>query len=895
MSGRKKRPALVIIGVLLFVVIVPPLVMAGLSRIGRVAPDSVIPDTFDIYVSVPDTARLAGNLLNHTSLPGIMALAELAPLTPLLNQTRNSGLMENRWLRLAAGGRLKAAVLPEDRILAVWDAGVISPLFRFLPALARRTDIPGLFYVAQAGGNSNFEFRLDDGTTFFIGPHRNLLVVTNDSALFQSVLDGTSRDGDIIGAAPRTFRSRNHDIAFLVSPDALVNVLASGDADPQVLSALEMLQFPGLVEVSLSVLPNQLNLHLVTPLGSGDDALQRLIERNSGVTPVLSMIPYNVQYMTMLAAGSLSELLDGAAAIAAGTPAGPEFEDNLRSADSAARMVFRMSLDEMLFSWSGSQFAVFGLEGRPHPVIAIEIRDEAQRRRVFDGAFGTIFLTEDIRLSLDGNRIPRVQVPGFINSVLASFGVNVPSPFYTVHNNYLLISESAESLLAAVNAVRRNEALPRNELWRALSRDISGPSSITLFYSLDHSMPFFLRGNDELRAILRLYRQGLVQLSLQNSVLRVSMSVISGAGRGIVPVAGYPMELLDPAAGFAQPRPGNRLFSTSPGANTRLLVTRGNDVLAISPLDRSVRELRGFGSPGASVYAIPQNPSSATAGEVWVVDAFGNVNLVNGNMESVSGFPITTGIRLSAAPQAWGGRLFLSGGGGLVYTVDTSASVRRWGNFSSTLLSPPSFLNFNNRTFVALYPRDIIFGQIFLLDGDGRALPNWPVHVPGIAFGSPLLFSARQPGTTQTRLFAAFVTQAGELAVYSETADILPGFPVDLEGVFFLQPVFDGESLWLIESEGTLFRVSLGGEVYSQHIPRLSVRANYGYIMAVGGEIFFSGEGNALHGFSRNFSSLDGFPLPVWGRPVIGDLFRDGQVKVAGVGMDNRLYMWQFR
>ena len=882
---KRRLPLLLVI--LLFVLIAPPLVMVGLSFVGRITPGTIIPDTFDLYVSVPDTARLAENVLNHKSLPDIMALAELAPLMSVFNQVRNSGLTGNRWVRLFAGGRLDAALLPDGSILGAWDAGIVSPVFRFLPALSRMINVPGLFYV-RAGANSRFEYRLDDGTVFFFGPLRNLLVVSNNAALFESALAGTARDA---AAEARVFHSRNHDIAMLLSPDALMNVLVSGETDPQMLGALNMLQLSGLVEISLSVRQEQLNLHMVSPLASHNAALRRLIERNSRATPVLAMIPQDTQYLTLLAAGSLEELMDGAFAIAEGVSARGEWEDAFRRADSAARMTLRMSLDELLFSWTGQQFAIYGLEGRPNPVIAIEIGDEVMRRQVFDRAFNTIFLTEDIRLNLDGNRIPRIQVPGFLSALLSFLGVDIPSPFYTVQNNFLILSESAETLLAAVNAVRRNEVLPRQELWRTLSEDNTGPSSISLFYSLDRSFPFFLRGNNELSAILRLYRQGLVRLFLEDSVLHVSLSLIPGAGRGLVPVAGYPMELMD---SLAQPRPGNRLFHIAAGRDSRFLITRGNDVLAINPLDRSVRELRNFGAPHAALHAIPQTSAGAADdGEAWIVDSDGNINLVNRNLESLRGFPLSTGLRLSAPPESWGGRLFLASEDGFVYTVDSAASVRRWGSFAAALRAAPSFIDFNNRSLAGIYPKDIIFGEIFILDAEGRPLPGWPVHVPGIAFGSPLLFSARQGGA-QPRLFAAFITQAGDLGVYTEAGEMLQGFPIKLDGVFFLQPVFDGENLWIIESGGTLYRISLDGEVFSHGIPQLSVREG-GYIMAADGYIFFTGEGNALHGYSRHFNSLDGFPLPVWGRPVIGELFRDGQVNVAGIGMDNRLYMWQFR
>jgi hypothetical protein len=307
--------------------------------------------------------------------------------------------------------------------------------------------------------------------------------------------------------------------------------------------------------------------------------------------------------------------------------------------------------------------------------------------------------------------------------------------------------------------------------------------------------------------------------------------------------------------------------------------------------------------PGAALHVAPataENSASAGAGEgaAWVVNAQGQVSLVNRDLENLRGFPISTGVTLSAPPGAWGGKLFLPDENGSVHTVDNRASVSRWGaSFSAALRSPPSFIDVRGKTYAAVYPKGF-FGEIFLLDSNGNPLPHWPVPVSGIAFGSPLLFVSRYDDTPE-QLLTAFITQAGELGVYTEDAALLPGFPVELDGVFYLQPVFDGEKLWIIESDGTLYSVNLYGEVWNEKIPRLSVKEG-GYITtadigegAVG--IFITGEGNALYGYSRDFNALEGFPLPVWGKPVFGDLNADGKIEAAGIGMDNKLYMWQFR
>jgi hypothetical protein len=92
----------------------------------------------------------------------------------------------------------------------------------------------------------------------------------------------------------------------------------------------------------------------------------------------------------------------------------------------------------------------------------------------------------------------------------------------------------------------------------------------------------------------------------------------------------------------------------------------------------------------------------------------------------------------------------------------------------------------------------------------------------------------------------------------------------------------------------------MDGEVLSQNIPNFRVREE-GFItiynITRGGapSVFVAGDGNAFYGYSGNFRSLEGFPLPVWGRPFLGDLNGDGKTECVGVGMDKKLYRWQFK
>jgi hypothetical protein len=412
---------------------------------------------------------------------------------------------------------------------------------------------------------------------------------------------------------------------------------------------------------------------------------------------------------------------------------------------------------------------------------------------------------------------------------------------------------------------------------------------VSLYYSLDVSLPFFLRGNTMISAVLGLYRQGLLRLNVEEGLIGLSLSVIPGSGGGLAAVPGYPLDLGG--------KLGNWVYGILPGkaGENRILLTRDNSALLLNPQDNSVLEL----DAGAPLWFIPAAGLGARSGgahSAWIVSVQGRVTLVNEKLEPQRGFPLVTGLRLSAPPASLGGNLFLCDEDGRVYVIDPRGGVTPWETtFAAAIRSPPVFLSLPKSagTYAAVYPKSFL-GEIWLLDTAGKALPGWPAPVSGIAFGSPLLF------LRDSRALAAFVTQAGELSVFDENAVPLPPFPLELEGIFFKQPVFDGEFLWLISSDGVLFQVSLDGTVLRQQIPNLSVKEE-GYITVLdaGGdkvpEVFITGDGNALHGYARNFSSLNGFPLPLWGRPFFGDLNGDGKLECTGTGLDNKLYRWQFK
>jgi outer membrane protein assembly factor BamB len=611
-----------------------------------------------------------------------------------------------------------------------------------------------------------------------------------------------------------------------------------------------------------------------------------------------------------LSAGTLEELFQAAIVFS-----GPALEDTYRTADTSSRIILGLTLNDLLFSWSGKEFAAFGMEGRPHPVYAIQITNERKRQEVFDKAFKSIALNENVRLNLDGVRIPRIEVPEFLQSLLRRWNLFLPSPYYTVYKDYLLVSESAETLLSALRAMQRNDVLPKTAAWRNIAGGRNASSAFSLYYSLDLSMPFFLRKSTPLSGFIALYRQGLARMSFDRGLADISLVLVPGSGSGVT--------LVNTLAIETKGRPSNRIYGAGKGNNSRIFISAGDSVISVNPSDDTVKEFSGQGP----FWVVPVDGVSSTHNEcaAWIVNDRGRVILVNGDLEPANGFPVLTGLRVSSAPVSFGGKLYLCDEDGKVHTVDSNGTQTVWEtSFTAPLRSPPSFLAVsgrNARSYAAVYPKSF-FGEVWLLDADGKALPKWPAALStdyddegsesgewgddyaaplrstaggtGIGFGSPVVFSHNG------RVRVAFVSQDGELFIYDDGAALVSPFPLYLNGVFYIQPVYDGDYLWLVSSEGTLFRVGLEGELLYQKIPGFSVKeegniAVFDYDGDKSPEIFITGEGNTMYAFTRNFRSLEGFPLAMWGTPYFVSAQGNKKAGIYGMGMDRRLYFWQFK
>ncbi|MDR2662001.1 MAG: hypothetical protein LBC31_03290, partial [Treponema sp.] len=584
---KKNRKLFKFLRFVLFVLIALPLAAELFFFLTRLSPGSAVPDTFSLYLEAAAPVELGSKILEHESLPELMVNPAVASLTPVLSRIKESGILQKPWFRFMFRGSLSAALLDtpsrKGAVIAAWDSAFAAPLLGFLPLITRFTDAPEELRYLE-GPVPHFEYRSGE-SVFYISRKRNLLIFSNDEALFtEALLPGTA-------AEKKVFTMKKQDISLLLSSATLTSVL--GENNPLLTRAFTMIKLPDFIETGIVIEPKQLDISIVTPVDTDSGAFETALSRNSVPPSLVNILPDTTQYCTSLSSLNFRELLAVAAEVQEG------LENTLVTADRAAKTLLGLTLEDILYSWTGDEFAVFGLEDRPAPVFAVKVADEAKRQAVFNKAFRSIFLREDTRLVLDGNRIPQIELPAFVDAILRLIDVRLPEPYYTVHEGWLLVSESPENILAVVTAVQQNQLLAKTGIWHKLTNTAedsrlfspaasgSGNASLSLFYSLNRSLPFFLKGGSAPASILRMYRQGLMRVRIKDKVLTLTLSAEPGSVKGLESVPGYPIALGG--------RTGNAVYAVlnRSGSESRLLVSRGADALSVNPADHKIYELKG--------------------------------------------------------------------------------------------------------------------------------------------------------------------------------------------------------------------------------------------------------------------------------------------------------------
>lgn len=871
-SKKRKNPAAVFFGAvfaLILVVLAALSLWCAFSVFDRKSPLSAIPRNYTAYVHSDSAFDTVNPFLDLQAADVLLSTPEFSQFRKAFMAARSSPLRGNKFVVFALSRPVDFAFYQSSKnenYVAVVNLGIFSAATRLAGFILPRINVPGLKLMSA----ETFRYYLyeKDGFSVFLKPVKNLLVASDSLEL---LLPAVSAKNDALYTKEQLKMlgdGSGNSLRIVANARELAENFTGSD---EILSSLaELISPDSLSVVSLGISDSDVSVKINLPVEDEENissSVLPLLKKRSKTPSVISRFSDSVQYYTVLNAGSLPELKDAFFPLVSRTK---NLDKTWNSAESLCRTAFGLSLEDLLFSWTGSEFAAFGLENHNEPVFAVQIKDEKQRRKVFESVTSSMFVNEDSGLILDGARLPRLKLPSFLNWILSAFDITLPSPYFLVQDKFIYFSQSPENLSQIYSSAGSGKTLVKTANFQLVSSAQKPESAVSLFYDLDKSAPFFIRSSKAAGEILSLYSLGRFDARIKDGAIEFQLQACARKSGSLSSVPGFPVQAGKTAS--------DEDFCLVKEFSSLFWVEDGNTIKKMNLDDLGISEFR---QPDSVQITPASSPSKSDSGVLWTLTSFGVVDFLNEKLESTGRFPVMLGARPSARASAFDGGLYVPLDDSRIAVVRTDGSVK-FIEIPELFVKSPVAVSGKN---AAVYSKGF-FGNIYLIQ-DGNAVNlDSPIEVEGIGIGSPVIWKDS----------AAFISQSGKVQVW-KNGGAAKNFPVQIDGVFLTNLRASEKYLYALSAGAVLHRIDSDGNVLSVKIPDATAENSHFSVQKNGSSynIYVNADSNVIYGFNENLELLSGYPLAGWSNPVFADVNGDKIEECISLTLDRKIAAWKVR
>ncbi|MGO9412170.1 MAG: hypothetical protein ACLQCB_15635 [Spirochaetia bacterium] len=865
--------------VILAIIVMGAVFLVGRWLVRHEDPLAFLPDHYVAFIQVPSLRVLYNDWLNLSAADVVLSRPELVSYRSALSDARGLALAKSPIVQKLLDVHADIVLLPDQKLLAVLDLGwrgILSPLARVAgPMLS----IKGFSFLNESGTPL---YRFSSGNaTVQAALIENVAVIALDEGVLKDALARRASGQGIAAVASRDLvqrlRPRNgRAVRVLVDTQSLAADLMGVNAlGSRVLAALRL---PGQSALEAEANAESLRLSSEMPVAASLPELAKVMSYSPRPVGVLRYVPSSAYMLSVVNAAPLEDLYHLVAVLEGGS-----FQDLYKKADDGARSLLGAGIQELVFSWIGSEIGAFQLSGSGEPVYFARIDDS----KAFASAVGKLTSSavagKDSSLVLDGVRVDKLSIPWYVSMILGAFGVSVPEPYFLTRGDYVFVSLDPGNLASVVKTADTGDNIARAGSFPRLTERVPADASLMVWYDSSRAQPFFLSGSGILPDVLRLYGSGVVVARVSASRLSVTLLAATGDRGMAQPLAGFPLTVEGGVNGdllaFRFSDSGPALLAWVRDRSTLVLADSSGARVADARLD-------------ADSVIVPEQLRPGVLSAVWAVSAGGTVWRFGPKLEERAPFPVATAIASPMPPVLLGGKLGLySRADSALVVIGPDGSRAVCGAaLDSPLLTAPDSLG-DRMTF---YPRSFD-AKVHLRDLSGAEAPGWPVSAAGISFCAPRFVP------TGGSFRVVFLTQAGVLYAWDPGGSAAAGFPMTLPGVYYATPeplAVDGQSaLVALAQDGTLSIIGMNGAVLRQTVvPDLD--GKNARILAADlyqdgrQEILLYGSGAFIAGYDSSLRPLPGFPLKGVSRPQLLELNHDGRLDLVSAGLDGKIYAY---
>ena len=878
-SGFFKKAGILLL-VLILIILIPLAGLIGYSLINRTNPARHIADGYYAAVTIRSASDTLQKGLYLSAVDSLLSSPETAALQGNLRALRSNTALQSGWFKRLLNVPINIAAYEGGNAAIIADIGIRSAAVQLLPLITAvkpelLDSVPNLSqteFDINGSTKKGFLFELTKDQTLYICFYKNLMVAaTSESLLYSCLAENSEASGKRLTALLRT--SNRGAVSVYAEPSYFISGIAAKKGI--VGNMIRELAFPDPAALNVNFDETTVSLRSIINWISERSEVNAILQRRSTLPSILSRLPEGAAYLTLLNLGEPQFLYENTKVFFT-----PELTKTFNSADKNSQFFFNKNLNQLIFEWMGSEIGVFGHRDSQSPVFFISLKDAAKCRYLLEDLFNTIFIDRNLSAIVDDNRIPRIIFPSWLSGLLRAFQIDLPEPFYMIQDGYLYLSKSAEALGICKKETDAGKLLVKTDEWKKIAKTVSAETSFLVYYSLDRSIPFFLEQNALLKTAFKNYGKGVLSLRFAaDRKVYLDFYTQKTDARKLEEIPSFPRTL-------SQRPEADIICAKTLGNIPYIFWTNGSNVYSMNLLTGSEALLSLDGNAGITA-EIKHSKLQA----LWAVSTHGSIYRTNENLEPFAGYPVLTAEKLLPKPVAFNG--------GIATPLSSDSTLLFADATDNWFISEP--MNAKLRTApvvwkdrIAALPRSFE-SSLYLFDKEGNIVEGSPIELEGIFAAAPVFFEE-----TKNNPAAAFLSEDGRFFIRSLSQDYAEIASCDLNTVCKADLVYSTSlrAFFVVSQDGHLFKFNTAGAITDSLPLKTGAADDYRItLLDVTGdgkeEIFVSGGGNALYGYTSGFAPLDGFPLAGTGTPYLLDIDGDSFPELITHGIDSKVHAYR--
>lgn len=850
--------------------------------------ENYVPEDFSFYVSTPSASKFFSQTLQLQALDEVFAGLNIGDAYSLVKTLRSNDFISSKFFSFLANVRLDLVLCPSENETEVYlfaDLKLRSCLTRLLPIILKLK--PHLFYdlnleqISYSSDKNYFVTTISESSKVYFRFYKNIFIakISSDPKTentFESIL----KPNEVL------FRKKLIEDLSKNKKGSL-NILANLNLVKPVISSsneilkkiLEEVDFPNRSNLNIQIKNTDIKIASDIKVQTNQNELKNILSNRGSIPKVLNRIPEETEYFTVLNFSTPDELLANL------QPFLPkDIKQTLKNADRYLNMLFGKGLNELLLSWIGEEVGVFAIDSINAPVFFLSIKDKKKCNAFFGKIFDSILIDQNSTTIVDGIRISRIDFPAIIEGLLKLFKIDLPKPFYFIDDDFVFFSQSSEGIAHYKASYDSKDVITKNESWKTMLKNISPETSYFLYYDIDRSVPNFLVQNKTLSEILLHYGRGLFSFKIENNQnASFSFYAVQKERRALKRISGFPKQV--------EGRLYDKLHFAKTQDNTPYVFWSSDDKLYSYNLNTDKMQ----SSKVDSNATITLDIKSGKLKNVLALTKNGTVYKMDENLNSHSPFPVLTTYKSVDSLVCFDKKVIFSAQDvSNIIIVDNNGDIKLSDELFGKMIKAPVIA----KNFIVALPRSFD-SQVQFFSKDGKSILS-PIELSNISAIKPIVFESKKAEYKKMNPCIINITEDGIYTIHGFSGDeIVELTTTELKFSCRTQPVYceSLKALLVLDTEGILHLLNLdGSQKLSTKIPNASENTIITVKDITGDgidEIFISGAGNAVYGYSGTLIGLEGFPISGASNPVFVDVNSDGVEDILTFGVDSKLHVFE--